>query len=474
MTVHPLPKNNLISPPATVTKSKTRPKQKSLSNFINETDEKKKNIIDRKLLKFLIFNKINLNITNCVYLQDLLHELRPSYIPAEYKDFYSNILDQEYDNVNKNLVLDENVVLSINQGKKNVFIATVKQAGQVYFISSDSEVNSLEKFEIFVQNTVNSLQSDSNVKVKIVISDHSDYELSAKDYWFFKCFSVRIQSLSNLLLNDDIFLKINEIVEQFQIPSIKSVLHKNNVEYFLDMSKNDFKSFVFNLESVHLNWNTLKNLAIENDEVLLSVKHKLIDKQFYSEIEQILKIIDIINNKFLSSSEHYMADVFHIWLELKVLMEKNTFKHYFDSTSEEFIDMATLAAYYLHPSYNYAENLKYLPDIVTEKLHDYLVITFNQQQSSSLHAYEDKIGIFKTLFDKQYTDPHIFWRQAGKVHPDFYKVCRQFIDIPAFSNCWSENNCSNISLIKNPAQEKKIEELFYRLQIDQPRLKNTE
>lgn len=230
------------------------------------------------------------------------------------------------------------------------------------------------------------------------------------------------------------------------------------------MSKHDVKNYIFNLKSIYNNYNTIKNLAIECEEVSVEVKHRLIEKKFQKEIEKVLAIIETINQKFLKNTRLHLSDIIHGWLELTVLMKNENFETDFKSLSEDFFDMVGLTAYYLHPAYNHGENLKNLPDFVFTKLHDYLVITLGPKLSPSLHAYEDKQGIFKTLF-ADYSDPNIFWRETGRAHLDFYKVCQRFTSIPAYTNCWSKDESDDIDYVRDPTEEKKIEEVFYRLKI---------
>lgn len=104
--------------------------------------------------------------------------------------------------------------------------------------------------------------------------------------------------------------------------------------------------------------------------------------------------------------------------------------------------------------------MKYLPASVSLKLHYYLVITLDQSLSSSLHAYEDKLGIFKTLFDNNYSDPIIFWREAGRTHPDFNRVSLRYISIPAFSNCWFKDESNDVDNTKDLVEKKKLKKFF--------------
>lgn len=131
--------------------------------------------------------------------------------------------------------------------------------------------------------------------------------------------------------------------------------------------------------------------------------------------------------------------------------------------------MVGLTAYYFNPAYNFGENLKNLPAVAQMELQDYLVITLGQKVSSSLHAYKDKQGIFKTLFANSFSDPHIFWRETGRSHLDLYKIIQRYISVPAFSNCWSKGEPNNVDDREDLVKEKKVQETFYRLKINKGR-----
>lgn len=321
-----------------------QPRQKSLSNFINKTDEKKKLILDRKLLKFLIINKLDFKIIQCTYLQSFLNELRPSYTTASYEQLSNELLHEEYKDANKNFVFNQLIILSVNKAENNSFIATVKIENQVHFINSETQVSCLSDFEEFVSNTIHILESNSNQKVIGVISDDPNYELTGKEYWFFKCFSLRVKSLNEMLLNNNLFDQVNELVKNFQLPSIEILLTENKMEKFKVMcNENRFiVNYIFNLKSISSNWNVIKAIAMEREEVSVNLKIKLIDKKFQQEIEKTLSIIEIIHKKFLINSELYLSDVIHSWLELTALIEKENLKIKFESISEDFLDMVGL------------------------------------------------------------------------------------------------------------------------------------
>lgn len=218
---------NLIEPAVSIIVKfkKSQKKQKSSTNFINTTDEKKSNILDGKLLKFLIFNKIDFKIMKCPYLQDFLDELRPSSTPATSEKLFNKILDKEYDkDVNQNTVLDPLVLLSIKKVKDNIYIAIIKNDNETVFVSSKSQINSFNKFEVFVEDTIKTLEVNSNAEVIAVISDDPAYGLNGKAYWFFKCSSLRLKALYEIIMNDDLFNVIDQTIKQFQVPFIEMEL----------------------------------------------------------------------------------------------------------------------------------------------------------------------------------------------------------------------------------------------------------
>lgn len=87
-----------------------------------------------------------------------------------------------------------------------------------------------------------------------------------------------------------------------------------------------------------------------------------------------------------------------------------------------------------------------------------------------LMQFEDREGVFQSIFEINYQSPKIFWRTVKKSHPEFAEFCQKLHSIPAYTNHQTLNLMKRDGLDNN-IRESKVKELFYLLKMNETKTK---
>ncbi|EFN75163.1 hypothetical protein EAI_07121, partial [Harpegnathos saltator] len=112
------------------------------------------------------------------------------------------------------------------------------------------------------------------------------------------------------------------------------------------------------------------------------------------------------------------------------------------------LNIYALVAYYLHPKYHEDVN-ETLTTEQLKKIQVFLLNILDEKGIVDLHTFNERTGIFHTLFKKHVEDPIIFWDMVKVHHPNLSSLALRLQKIPA-SSAQIERVFSNWSFVHSP------------------------
>lgn len=134
------------------------------------------------------------------------------------------------------------------------------------------------------------------------------------------------------------------------------------------------------------------------------------------------------------------------------------------------LNIYVLSAYYIHPLYNQSDELR-LSVEQYENVHEFFLENLNSTGITDLHYFKERLGVFRTLKEKNIFDPIIYWSMAKVKHPTLADLAIKLLQIPA-SSVQIERVFSNWSYVHSALRNrltfdrsKKLLFVYYNLKI---------
>jgi hAT family C-terminal dimerisation region len=177
------------------------------------------------------------------------------------------------------------------------------------------------------------------------------------------------------------------------------------------------------------NLSFMKRVAAESEtSVKPRIVNLLYDENFIEDVDSFIKTSDpvcqLVNQ--CQRKDCSIADSTELWLKLTV---PRNFQNKLDARKKMVLNKYALAANFLHPTYNGKLQTDEQKEIVDEFFLDELP----NDGLDDLAAFKQKAELFRTLFERNLTNPFTFWAMAANKFPFLAELARKLLKIPASS-----------------------------------------
>ena len=182
-------------------------------------------------------------------------------------------------------------------------------------------------------------------------------------------------------------------------------------------------------------------------------RNLLFDDRFEQKLHDFLTLFDpvceLINT--CQKVNTSVADAVDLWLNLQTPEKFSQVQLEIENRRNMALNLYALCAYSLHPHYMILAPIK-LSAEQQRMVQNFLIDELTANGLKELAEFRDKKGFFVKLYDKNITDPIVFWMSA-KVH-------------------YSELSSLALKLLKVPASSAAIERLFSQWSFVHNKLRN--
>lgn len=215
--------------------------------------------------------------------------------------------------------------------------------------------------------------------------------------------------------------KLRSILQEFQSPIVQEKLLEYRGTTLLYEAPNDWKD----VEQMYSNFLCklpfLKKLVSDHvvdlqDRLLTYLIHNSKSSWTILWIQQ------------CQESTTNLGDITEGWLKLEKLCRECDV-HLFEL--DDYLSPQLLAANFFHPHYH--DHCFTSPTDDTDrlkKLMDFLLPLLEEKDLKGYTEYKNKIGIFRTLFDKKLKKWQLFWKIAMEYYPDLSFLVQKLLQVP--------------------------------------------
>lgn len=477
---------------------RSRPKKTKLcsnqriTNYVDKISSKEIDDITDAIGEFFFACNIPFNAVTSQYFEKMVKSLRPSYvqhIPGR-KKLATTVLDSCYNRcmMSKKRPKEEPSVILID-GWKNTssntrtVVAMLHTAdGRKTFLEAwdiNSTFETGQKLKDIVEESVQIAHEKYNMNVYAVVSDNaSNMRLMGNliSLWHIGCKSHIGNLLAKDILDNELKKKVMTIIHEFKQADCEALILKAGGKKMISPGDTRWCSHRDAYRRVLENIPHMKKIMIDDTvshkKVKTAVKKLIIDEEFLQALEDQVHLLDpvceVINE--CQRENCSIADGAHFWLNL-------SFPAKYDKDEElqtilkkrkaMALDVYSLAAYFLHPKYHADASSKIADDLAI--VMDFLIDQLDADGIESLSEFQQGLGVFEKLFQKDLRDPVAFWTVAAVKHRNLSELAIRLMKIPASSaqlerlfSQWQYVHCP----IRNRLtfeRSKKLAHIYYTL-----------
>lgn len=474
---------NLFASTLESTKAATTKKRKgnnSIGRFLDNVTNEEIEELNIKLASFFFGCNIPFSVVDSDHFKNFIKALRPAYssqLPGR-KALSTTLLDQEYQrciDMLSGLVSGESVLLidgwkNTSSNSKTVVSMLHNAKGSQAFLNAwdlTGESETAEKLAEIVNKSIDMARELYKTNVYAVVSDNASAMIKMGKnvaIWHSNCSSHTANLLAKDVMDQDLTKQVQAILKEFKHADFERALVDkggSRIKTPCDTRWCSYRdSYSCLLQNIHIMQTLIINDA-KLKKIKPTVKALIFDDEFLGKIKDNIKLFDPICNliNFAQKSDSSSADVAHLWLCLELPDMFAHFQDKLESRKKMALNKYALCAYYLHPKYHENAKTKLSIDQL-RAIQDFLLENLDAEGLNGYYEFQEKSGIFKTLFNKNITNPLIFWNMVKIYHPDLSRLASRLEKIPA-SSAQIERLFSNWSFVHSPLRN--------RLQFDRSR-----
>lgn len=466
--------NSTTTTPRTIP-SKRRMGRTPIEKFIDNITKDQSEDLHTKLSAFFFGCNIPFSVCESDHFINFVKALRPAYaskIPGR-KNLSTTLLDKEYQrciDLTKNLINPDSVLLidgwkNTSSNSKTVVSMLHNAKGSQAFLNAwdlTGESETSDKLTEIVNESIILAKELYKTEVYAVISDNAASMVKMGrnvPIWHSNCSSHTANLLAKDVMDLDLTKKVTAVLKEFKHADFERALVDKGGSRIKTPCDTRWCSYRDSYHCLVKNIHFMKTLIVNDarfKKIKQTVKTLIFDDDFLDEVTNNVKLFDPICNliNFAQKSDSSSADVAHLWLSLELPDNFIKFQDKLECRKKMALNVYVLCAYYLHPKYHEIENAnKKLSVEQLKVIQDFLVENLDADGMMSYYKYQKKSGIFKTLFDKNITNPLVFWSMANIHHPNLSSLALKLEKIPA-SSAQIERIFSNWSFVHSPLRNR--------------------
>lgn len=481
--------------PAEVDHKKTVARTKTIGignhkirNFIDTMGEKDVSTANTELAKFFFGCNIPFAVVESDAFKNFIKFIRPAYVESlpSRKLLSTTLLDEVYDasidNIRLSLETTESVLLmdgwkNTSNNTKNVTAMLHNTIGSrrsfldSYDFTSDSETG--EALEAVLDEACEKAMELFKTEVYAVVTDRAAPMLKMGRttlLWHVTCNS----HLGELFAKDifkitDCSKSLNVVIKEFKHPNFERAIMDRGGTKLKSLCETRWCFFRDSCQSVVKNFSILKQIAADpsHGKMKQEVVKLLFDENFENDITNSVKIFNPICTliNMCQKSTSTQADALNCWINIKneEVFKTDQFQSILERCFKIACNIYALSAYYLNPCYEKNN----LTEDQQDSVISFLVENLSIDGVAQLSDYNEKQGLFKTLFEKNLNDGKVFWQIASTKYKELSGFAIKLLNIPA-STAQIERLFSNWSFIHNKLRNrltfdksKKLLHIYY-------------
>lgn len=444
------------------------------------------NDIDESLAKFFFGCNIPFAVVESDHFRNFVKHLNSDYIPPSAKRLSGSLLDAVNEKIiNMKLTrVDKKSVLLVdgwkNKSKNEKYVVGIihNANGEKFFLNSWDFTETSETGDSLTEVTekaVNEAKEIYGTEIYAVVSDNvSTMMKMGKQVNLFHatCNSHSGNLLGKSLVDSNFSGDLNMVLVEFK----SSILERQ-------ITLLGGQKIVLAGETRWCSYRDATKCCLRN----LSIMQELVRKKEYKISPKVAKLImeKSFENKLLSSlmiydgvcelinkcqADHFnIADAVEEWLKLQLPFKDEYLESILEKRLQKVITPIGLSANRLHPIYKgklFSANENYL-----QMISHFFSETLDASGMRDLDAYNQEEGIFRSLHEKEITNPQTYWSMVEPHHKKLAELAKSLLNIPS-STAAIERLFSQWSFVHNKLRNrlsleksKKLINIYYTLKI---------